>query len=195
MGVERAGSRARGSSGPLIRRRSRTCAVETRRLPAAAGHAGPGKDARRVRRLKPNILQPESAVLSDREDIIGVIEELFEAGITKDMGRLRSIHLDDPRFSSFSDLPPYDLKDYQTTIELEELRFVSISDYSYQIRNPKISVFGDVAVAAMELDQKGMLVDNKAYTGEHMAISGRATFVLVRQPAWKIAHIHLSKTG
>ncbi len=132
-------------------------------------------------------------ILSDSEEIIKVIETLFQAGITKDTTPLRDIHLNDPKFSSFSDLPPYDLKDYQTTIELEELRFVSISDYSYEIKNPKISIFGDAAVVAMELIQKGMLVDTKAYTGEHMAIKGRATFVLVKQPTWKIAHIHLSK--
>ena len=122
-----------------------------------------------------------------------MIETLFQAGITKELSSLRDIHLNDPRFSSFSDLPPYDLKDYQNTIELEELKFVSISDYSYEIKNPKISVFGDTAVVASELIQKGMLVDTKAYTGEHMEISGRATFVLVKQPTWKIAHIHLSK--
>ena len=57
----------------------------------------------------------------------------------------------------------------------------------------KIAVYGDTAVAALELNQKGMLVDNKAFTGEHMKIIGRATFVLVKQPTWKIAHIHLSK--
>lgn len=131
--------------------------------------------------------------MSDNEEIINVIETLFESGISKDLTKLKEIHLDDSKFSSFSDLPPYDLKDYKTTIELEELRFVSISDYSYEIKNPKISVFGDAAVVAMELIQKGMLVDNKAFTGEHMAINGRATFVLVRHPTWKIAHIHLSK--
>lgn len=131
--------------------------------------------------------------MSDNGEIIDVIETLFKAGITKDVSPLRTIHLDDPRFSSFSDLPPYDLKDYQTTIELEELRFVSISDYQYEIRNPKISIFGDAAVVAVELNQTGMLVDNKAYTGEHMSIRGRATFVLVRQPTWKIAHIHMSR--
>ena len=132
-------------------------------------------------------------ILSDSEEIIKIIETLFQAGITKDMSALRDIHLNDPKFSSFSDLPPYDLKDYQNTIELEELRFVSISDYSYEIQNPKISIFGDTAVVALELIQKGMLVDTKAYTGEHMVITGRATFVLVKQPTWKIAHIHLSK--
>ena len=132
-------------------------------------------------------------VLIDNEEIIKIIETLFQAGVTKDLTKLKEIHLDDSRFSSFSDLPPYDLKDYQTTIELEELRFISISDYSYEIKNPKISIFGDAAIVALELIQQGMLVDNKAFTGEHMKIKGRATFVLVKQPTWKIAHIHLSK--
>jgi hypothetical protein len=131
--------------------------------------------------------------LSEREQIIKVIETFFEIGKTKDLVPLRTIQLDDPSFSSFSDVPPYDLKDFQTTIALEELRFVSISDYSYEIRNPKISIFGDVAVVAFELTQKGMLVDNKAFTGEHIIIDGRATFVLVKKQSWKIAHIHLSK--
>ena len=132
-------------------------------------------------------------ILTDTEEIIKVIETLFQAGITKDLSVLKDIHLNDPKFSSFSDLPPYDLKDYQTTIELEELRFISISDYSYEIKNPKISLFGDTAVIALELIQKGMLVDTKAFTGEHMVITGRATFVLVKQPTWKIVHFHLSK--
>ena len=131
--------------------------------------------------------------MSENEEIIRIIEALFESGKTKDFSSLRDIHLNDSRFSSFSDLPPYDLKDFQTTVELEELKFISISDYDYQIKNPKIGVFGNAAVVALELKQKGMLVDNKAYTGEHISIEGRATFVLVKQPTWKIAHIHLSK--
>ncbi len=131
--------------------------------------------------------------MSEREQIIKVIETFFEIGRTKDLVPLRTIQFDDPSFSSFSDVPPYDLKDFKTTIALEELRFVSISDYSYEIRNPKISIFGDVAVVAFELTQKGMLVDNKAFTGEHITIDGRATFVLVKKQDWKIVHIHLSK--
>ncbi len=131
--------------------------------------------------------------MSDSEEIIQVIDSLFETGKTKDFSRLKELHLNDSKFSSFSDLPPYDLKDFQTTIELEELKFVSISDYDYQIKNPKISIFENAAVVAMEINQKGMLVDTKAYTGEHISIDGRATFVLVKQPTWKIVHIHLSK--
>ena len=131
--------------------------------------------------------------MSDREDIIKIVEMFFEIGKTKDLSKLKEIQLNDTNFSSFSDVQPYDLKDYKTSIALEELRFVSISDYDYEIKNPKISIFENFAIVALELMQKGMLVDNKAYTGEHMVINGRATFVLIKQPTWKIAHIHLSK--
>jgi hypothetical protein len=131
--------------------------------------------------------------LSENEEIIKIIETLFESGKSKDFSHLKEIHLDDSKFSSFSDLPPYDLKDVQTTLELEQLKFISISDYSYEVKTTKIAVYGDTAVVALELNQKGMLVDNKAYTGELMSIDGRATFVLVKLPTWKIVHIHLSR--
>ena len=133
--------------------------------------------------------------MSDREEIIRIIEAFFETGKTKNLAVLKEIQLDNPDFSSFSDVPPYDLKDFATTMALEELRFVSISDYSYEIIKPKISVFDNSAVVAFELLQKGMLVDNKAYTGEHITIKGRGTFVLIKKEAWKIIHIHLSKIG
>jgi len=133
--------------------------------------------------------------LSDREEIIRIIEAFFETGKTKNLAVLKEIQLDSPDFSSFSDVPPYDLKDFATTMALEELRFVSISDYSYEIIKPKISVFGNSALVAFELLQKGMLVDNKAYTGEHITIKGRGTFVLIKNETWKIIHIHLSKIG
>ena len=133
--------------------------------------------------------------MSDREEIIRIIEAFFETGKTKDLAVLKEIQLDSPDFSSFSDVPPYDLKDFETKMALEELRFVSISDYSYEIIKPKISVFDNSAVVAFELLQKGMLVDNKAYTGEHITIKGRGTFVLIKNETWKIIHIHLSKIG
>jgi hypothetical protein len=131
--------------------------------------------------------------MSENEQVINVIERFFQIGKTKNLAVLREIQLDDTRFSSFSDVPPHDLKDFATTIVLEELRFVSISDYDYQIKNPKISVFDNTAIVAFELLQKGMAVDNKAFTGKMITIEGRATFVLIKNSSWKIAHIHLSK--
>jgi hypothetical protein len=131
--------------------------------------------------------------LSDREEIIKIVEAFFEIGKTKNLGVLRDIQLNSPAFSSFSDIPPFDLKDFATSMALEELRFVSISDYEYEIIKPKISIFDNSSVVAFELVQKGMLVDNKAFTGEHISIRGRGTFVLIKNDTWKIVHIHLSK--
>ena len=133
--------------------------------------------------------------MSEQEDIIKIVESFFEIGKSKKLEILKDIQINDSSFSSFSDVPPYDLKDFSTTVALEELRFISISDYDYIINNVKVSIFGDTAIVALELIQKGMLVDNKAFTGEHITIPGRATFVLIRKPTWKIVHLHLSKSG
>ena len=133
--------------------------------------------------------------MSEQEGIIKIVESFFEIGKSKKLEILKDIQINDSSFSSFSDVPPYDLKDFSTTVALEELRFISISDYNYTINNVKVGIFGDTAVVALELIQKGMLVDNKAFTGEHITIPGRATFVLIKKPTWKIVHLHLSKSG
>jgi len=131
-------------------------------------------------------------ILPEKE-IIKVIESFFDAGKTKNFSILRDIQLNDSIFSSFSDVPPYDLKDYSTTLALEELRFASISDYDYKIKNSKVTILENTAILTCELIQKGILVDNKAFTGQQIIIDGRATFVLLKKENWKIVHYHFSK--
>ena len=132
-------------------------------------------------------------LLADQEEIVRVIQTFFETGKTKDFSVLGNIQVNSPEFSSFSDVPPYSLKGYAESIALEELRFASISDYDYEIKNAKISIFGSTGVVTFVLNQKGMLVDNKAFTGQHITINGRATFVLIKEDTWKIIHYHLDK--
>lgn len=132
-------------------------------------------------------------ILSDKEEIFELIQMFFEAGKTKDFSILRKIQLDSPEFSSFSDVPPYGLQNYSDSVALEELRFSSISDYSFELKNPKISIFDAIGIITFLINQTGMLVDNKAFTGQHITINGRATFVLIKKPTWKIIHYHLDK--
>ena len=56
--------------------------------------------------------------MSDQEEIIKIIETFFEIGKSKKLEILKDIQINDSAFSSFSDVPPYDLKDYATTIAL-----------------------------------------------------------------------------
>ena len=130
--------------------------------------------------------------MSEKE-VINIIESFFNVGKTKKFSVLREIQLNDSIFSSFSDVPPYDLKDYSTTLTLEELRFASISDYDYKIKNAKVTILENTAILTCELLQKGLLVDNKTFTGQKIIIDGRATFVLLKKENWKIIHYHLSK--
>jgi ketosteroid isomerase-like protein len=140
-----------------------------------------------------NKLNQARALLSETSEILEIIGHFFEAGKTKNLAPLRAIQLDDSRFSSYSDVPPFDLKDYATTIALQELRFVSISDYDYEIKNPRIDVFGDCAVATFQIKQTGVIVDNYSFRGQHVSMESRATFVLVKSTKWKIVHIHMTK--
>ena len=132
-------------------------------------------------------------ILSDKEEIFELIQMFFETGKTKDFSILRKIQLDSPEFSSFSDVPPYGLQNYSQSIALEELRFSSISDYNFELKNPKISIFDTIGIITFLINQTGMLVDNKAFTGQHITINGRATFVLIKKPTWKIIHYHIDK--
>ena len=132
-------------------------------------------------------------ILSDKEEIFELIQMFFEAGKTKDFSILRKIQHDSPEFSSFSDVPPYGLQNYSQSIALEELRFSSISDYNFELKNPKISIFDTIGIITFLINQTGMLVDNKAFTGQHITINGRATFVLIKKPTWKIMHYHIDK--
>ena len=132
-------------------------------------------------------------ILSDKEEIFELIQMFFETGKTKDFSILRKIQLDSPEFSSFSDVPPYGLQNYSESVALEELRFSSISDYNFELKNPKISIFDTIGIVTFLINQTGMLVDNKAFTGQHITINGRATFVLIKKSTWKIIHYHLDK--
>ena len=131
--------------------------------------------------------------MSDEQEILEVIRTFFEAGRTKDFSILSKIQLNSQKFSSFSDIPPYGLKDYSESIALEELRFSSITDYNYEMKNEKTSIFGNIGITVFMLKQSGMLVDSQTYTGQHITIDGRATFVLIKEDTWKIIHYHLDK--
>jgi len=132
-------------------------------------------------------------ILSDKEDILDIVTTFFNAGKTKNVAPLSVIQLDDPRFSAYSDVPPFDLKDFATTTALEQLRFVSISDYDYELKNMRVDIFENFAIATFNVKQSGMIVDNYSFRGQHMAMESRATFVLGKYVKWKIVHLHLTK--
>lgn len=131
--------------------------------------------------------------MGDKDEITEIINIFFTAGKTKNLAPLCAIQLDDAKFSSYSDVPPLDLKDFATTFALQQLRFVSISDYEYELKNLRIDLFDNFAIATFLVKQTGMIVDNYSFRGEHLSMTSRASFVLAKTAKWKIVHLHLSK--
>jgi len=130
--------------------------------------------------------------LNDKEQLFEIIKTFFDIGKTKNLRALYDIQAQDSAFSSFSDIPPHDLKDFTTTIALEELRFVGISDYDYEIQNLKIELLDNFAIAAFELYQHGLLINNTIYSCKKISSHTRSTFVFFKKPTWKIIHMHMS---
>jgi len=143
-------------------------------------------------RLKRELSQAIS-ILGDKDEMLEIITTFFNAGKTKNLAPLSVIQLDDARFSSYSDVPPLDLKDYATTIALQQLRFVSISDYEFEIKNARVDMFDNCAVTTFTVRQTGMIVDNYSFRGQHYTMESRGTFVFIKTSKWKIIHIHLSR--
>lgn len=132
-------------------------------------------------------------ILSDKEEILDIVTTFFIAGKTKNVAPLSVIQLDDPRFSAYSDVPPFELKDFATTTALEQLRFVSISDYDFELKNMRVDMFENFAIVTFTVKQSGMIVDSYSFRGQHMTMESRATFVMAKYAKWKIVHLHLTK--
>ena len=131
--------------------------------------------------------------MANKDEILEIITTFFNAGKTKNLAPLSVIQLDDARFSSYSDVPPLDLKDYATTIALQQLRFVSISDYEFEVKNARVDIFDNCAIATFTVRQTGMVVDNYSFRGQHFTMESRGTFVFIKSQRWKMVHIHLSR--
>jgi SnoaL-like domain len=131
----------------------------------------------------------------DSAKIRDLIYKYFELAKTKEIEKIEEFL--DPRFSKFGDSPPYDLRDFERALMLEQLQFASLSDYDFKIENLKTEVIGDAAVTTFVLQVTGMLVDDYSFRGTTIDNKSRATIILQKDKnsRWKMVHQHLSKVA
>ncbi|HEY7734753.1 MAG TPA: nuclear transport factor 2 family protein [Nitrososphaera sp.] len=128
----------------------------------------------------------ESAKIRD------LINEYFLLAKTKEIEKIDGfLH---SAFTKFGDSPPYDRRDYERALMLEQLQFASISDYDFKIEDMRIEIQGDMAMASFLLHSSGMIVDDYSFRGTTINNKSRATVVLRKvNGQWKMLHQHLSK--
>lgn len=131
--------------------------------------------------------------MTDSARIRDIICNYFQLAKTKEIEKIEEFL--DPSFTKFGESPPYDRRDFERALMLEQLQFASLSDYEFKIENFKTEVAGDSAVATFVLQVTGMIVDDYSFRGTTIDNRSRATIVLQKDKngQWKLIHQHLSK--
>ncbi|WP_337862689.1 nuclear transport factor 2 family protein [Nitrososphaera sp.] len=133
-----------------------------------------------------------------KSQIRDLIYSYFQIAKSKEIENIPSFFSDD--FTKFGDSPPYDRRDLERALMLEQLQFASISDYDFKIEAMRIDLVGDsAAVATFELQSTGIIVDDYSFRGT--AVNNRSRVTIVLQKArkgddgggWKMLHQHFSR--
>ena len=129
----------------------------------------------------------------DSVNIEDFIYKYFQLAKTKEIEKIEEFL--DPRFTKFGDSPPYDRRDFERALMLEQLHFASLSDYDFEIENLNTEVTGDVAVATFVLEVTGMIIDDYSFRGTSVNNKSRVTIVLQKDKKgrWRMVHQHLSR--
>lgn len=115
----------------------------------------------------------------DSARIRDIIYNYFQLAKTKEIEMIEGFL--DSSFTKFGDSPPYDRRDFERALMLEQLQFASVSDYDFKIENLKIVVLGDTAVATFVIQVTGMIVDDYSFRGTAIDNKARATVVLRKE--------------
>ena len=122
--------------------------------------------------------------LSIQEEITEVINSIVKDAEEANIEGLESAHLESEKFSKFGPRN-FNRQDVTSTNETEAAFFGSISNYKQEVRDLKIDVFDDVAVATYYPYVTYVL------DGEEIKGSGRQTFVFLNtKDGWKLVHEH-----
>ncbi|MGI0019606.1 MAG: YybH family protein [Nitrososphaera sp.] len=131
--------------------------------------------------------------MTDSAIIRDFIYNYFQIAKSKEIENLPEFFHDN--FTKFGDSPPYDRRELDRAMMLEQLQFASISDYDFKIEEMKIDVLDNVAIATFTLDSTGLIVDDYSFRGTAIKNKARVTIVLQkdRKGGWKMLHQHFSK--
>ncbi len=117
-------------------------------------------------------------------EIHEVIKSIVIDAKTANIEGLQTAHLLSDKFTKFGPRN-FERQDVEGTNNSEEAFFGSISNYKLEVKDLKIDVFGDIAIATY------YPIVSFVQNGEEKKGSGRQTLVFLKTPkGWKIVHEH-----
>lgn len=119
-----------------------------------------------------------------QDEIRKVIKSIVKDAETANIEGLKATHLVNEKFTKFGPRS-FDRQDVTSNNNSEETFFGSITHYKQEIKDLKIDVFDDIAIATY-YPYVSFVQDGEAKSG-----SGRQTLVLLKtENGWKIIHEH-----
>lgn len=117
-------------------------------------------------------------------ELQAVVKEIYDDAMTADIEGLKAVHLNSPKFTKFGPRS-FERQNVEQTNTSEASFFSSISDLKVELKDIKIDVFDDVAIATFyptySLKKDGEVVEGMS----------RQTLVFLRtDEGWKIIHEH-----
>jgi ketosteroid isomerase-like protein len=120
------------------------------------------------------------------DDVKNFVVKRLDGIKNRDEAAVRS--LVDDSYSKFDDWPPFGRQDGAKALENEFSAFKVLSNYSYEMKDFKVDVIGDSAIATFTIHYQGQM-RNRPFD-----VTSRVTTVLRKQDSgWKVVHEHYSR--
>jgi ketosteroid isomerase-like protein len=125
---------------------------------------------------------------SEQEAVEQRLAEIMSAARRKAIDELESYHAFGPKFTKFDDFDPLERQDAETTKRLEREAILGVQEFSPEVVDLKVDVFGAVAVTTFVMEY-----DVVPEQDERVSFRARATLVFAKDDGqWLIVHEHFS---
>ena len=128
--------------------------------------------------------KPAGSIVED--EVRSVIVKRFDGIKNKDEKAVTALL--DESYSKFDDWPPYQIQQRAQALQNEFTAFKVLSNYTYELKDFKDTVLGEVALATFTIHYQANM------RNEQFDVTSRVTAVLKKQDStWKLFHEHLSR--
>ena len=130
--------------------------------------------------------QPETVPSTPEDAVKAVITQRIDGVRRKDTEAILRI-VDKERYTKFDDWPPFERQGPEA-LDREAEAFKVLKEYSYEIVNWKVDVFGDASLASFIINYRGVIRELS------FNIRSRVTvFLMNKGGEWKLVHEHWSR--
>ena len=127
-------------------------------------------------------------------EVKSLIYTIYESKKNKDIQFLNRIYSNKEKFSKYNEYAPLRRLNRDEALLHDELYISNISDYSYEIKNLRIEINNNIAIATFYIQHNGIFVNNYNFTGKQIQNRTKSTMIFEKNKVeWFLIHEHSSR--